>query len=341
MNPTPEQSAVIKQAAEWHQRLKEGELAPDSRRELRVWLRVPENLQELARICLVDALLDGALQKEVRRDLPKNVINFDSYAVVTRQRPRPSHLQATTTSRFNVAKLALAASVVLVVSVTVWMSFAGTDPVITTASGSWDKQLLDDGSVVYAAPNTKLRFHFTNEMRGVSLVRGQALFEVAKDPSRPFIVATDAGTVRAVGTAFSTADIGDTVIVTVAEGKVAVTATAVHNGVQPMVHATANQQVVLSPTGVSTPVSIDADHELMWIRNWYEYEGERVEEIVAKLNLLNDTQVVVDDPQVLRLRMNLLSFKPSQPEEFVRKINLWYADFPGKSRADALRLERP
>jgi transmembrane sensor len=340
MNPTPEQGAVIKQAAEWHQRLQEGELDQDLRRELRVWLRSPENIKELARVCLVDALLQGAIKQGVLRDLPKNVIDFDSYAGVKRQRPRPPPQQAAA-SRFNVKKLALAASAVIAVVATLWVGLAGTDPVISTASGNWDKQLLDDGSVVYAAPNSMLRFHFTDEMRGVTLVRGQALFEVAKEPSRPFIVSTDAGTVRAVGTAFSTVDLGDTVIVTVAEGKIAVTATAVRDGVQPMVHASANQQVVLSPTGVSTPVSIDVDHELMWIRNWYEYEGERVEDIVAQLNRLNDAQVVVDDPKVLRLRVNLLSFRPSQPEDFVRKINLWYAGYHSKASTDALRLERP
>lgn len=339
MNPTPEQGAVIKQAAEWHQRLQDGELDPNLRRDLRVWLRRQSNVEELARVCLVDALLQDALQKDVPRDLPKNVINFDSYAGVTRQRPRPQQPQAAT-SGFNIKKLAMAASVLIAVIATTWLSLAG-DPVISTASGSWEKQLLEDGSVVYAAPNTKLSFHFTDEMRGVTLVQGQALFEVAKEPSRPFIVSTDAGTVRAVGTAFSTTDLGDTVIVNVAEGKVAVTATAVRDGVQPMVHAIANQQVVLSPTGVSTPVEIDADHELMWIRNWYEYEGDRVGEIVAQLNVLNDAQVVVNDPQVLRMRLEWVSFKPSQPEEFVRLINLWYAGYHGKTTTDALRLDRP
>jgi transmembrane sensor len=337
MNPTPEQGAVIKQAVEWHQRLQSGELDQDLRRKLRVWLQSPAHVEELARICLLDALLRGPVKKSVRRELPKNVVNFHAYAGTTRPRPRPAQ-QAAATSRFDVKKLTMVASVAFAMIAALWMTWVGTDPTITTASGRWDKQLLDDGTVVYVAPNTKLRLQFTDEMRGVTLVRGQALFEVAKEPSRPFIVATDAGTVRAVGTAFSTADLGDTVVVTVAEGKVAITATAVREGVQPMVHATANQQVVLSPTGVSTPVWVDTDHELMWVRNWYEYEGDRVGDIVAQLNLLNEAQVVVDDPKVLRLRVNLLAFKPSQPEDFVRKINLWYAGYPGKTSTNALRL---
>lgn len=341
MNPTPEQGAVIKQAVEWHQRLKLGKLDPDLRSEFRVWMQSPANVEELGRLCLMDALLEGALKKGVRRDLPKNVVDFDSYAGVTRPRPRPLQQPAAAPSRLNLTWLSLAATAVLAVIATLWVSLIGTDPVITTASGSWEKQLLDDGTVVYVGPHSKLRFHFTDEMRRVTLVRGRALFEVAKEPARPFSVATDMGTVRAVGTTFSTSHLGDTVVVTIAEGKVAVTAKALSNGVVPMVHAIANQQVVLSSTGVSTPVPVDADRELMWLRNWYEYEGERVGDIIAQLNLLNEAQVIVDDPQVLRLRVNLLSFRPSQPEDFVSKINRWYAGYPGKTSANALRLERP
>jgi ferric-dicitrate binding protein FerR (iron transport regulator) len=148
------------------------------------------------------------------------------------------------------------------------------------------------------------------------------------------------GTVRAVGTVFATSDLGDSVLVTVAEGRAAVTAEALSGGIQPMVHASADQQVVLSSEGVSTPVVVNADRELMWLRDWYEYEGERVGDIIARLNRLNEDQVIVEDSQVLRLRVSSFSFRPSQPEDFVAKINRWYAGFPGKTGAHALRLER-
>jgi transmembrane sensor len=240
----------------------------------------------------------------------------------------------------------MAASVVLAVLAMTLSSFVNTDQVIVTKQGRWDKELLEDGTVVYAGPRTKLRFHFNDETRAVTLVRGEALFEVAKEPGRPFIVTTDAGRVQAVGTEFATADLGDTVVVTVAEGKVVVTPTAIRDdGMQPMTPVVAGQQVVLSPAGASAPVDVDTDRELKWIRDWYEYDGERVGDIVAQLNLRHDVQVIVDDPQVTRLRMNSLTFKPSQPEDFVAKINRWYQDYPHKTGsqpgAKVLHLERP
>lgn len=345
MNPTPEQGAVIKQAVEWHQRLREGELDPASRREFRLWLeKSPAHFRELAQICALDVLLQGPLKKGVPRSQATNIINFDSYANVSRPRPHQSQTPPSA-ARFSRRKFTIAASVVIA-SALVLNSVVQTEQVIVTKQGRWDKQLLEDGTVVYAGPRTKLRFHFDNQTRSVTLVRGEALFEVAKEPGRPFIVTTDVGTVQAVGTEFATSDLGDTVVVTVAEGKVVVTPTTIRDdGMQPITPVVAGQQVVLSAGGTSTPVAVDTDRELKWIRDWYEYDGERVGDIIEQLNLRHDVQVIVDDPQVARLRMNSLTFKPSQLEDFIEKINHWYEEYPhktgGQSGAKVLHLERP
>ncbi|MBL8267677.1 FecR family protein [Steroidobacter sp.] len=327
MNPTSEPpSATIRQAIEWHQRLKQGELEPTTQRELNAWLQSRANVEELARICLLDTLLGRDSLKKISLDsLPENVVPFELYA------PAPSRVSAVPTRRMLprlTAKVAIAAGLVLSVIVAAIISLASTDRVIVTREGRWDKQLLEDGSVVYAGPRTKLHFHFDDELRAVTLVRGEALFEVAHQPERPFIVSTEVGSVQAIGTSFATTDLGDRVVVTVAEGKVAVTSAA---GVQPILPVHANQRVVLSAAGAGLPEPVNAERAVKWIRNWYEYDGERVGEIVAELNRRHATKVVVDDPQVARLRMNALSFRPSQPEDFVAQINRWYLDFPQKS----------
>jgi ferric-dicitrate binding protein FerR (iron transport regulator) len=105
----------------------------------------------------------------------------------------------------------------------------------------------------------------------------------------------------------------------------------------------ANQQAVMSSGGVTQSVEVNAEREIKWIRNWYEYDGERVGDIIAQLNRRHDVKVVVDDPQVLRLRLTSLSFKPSEPKQFVSKVNRWYADYPRKTsaRGVAVHLQRP
>jgi transmembrane sensor len=351
MSPT-----VTRQAIEWHQRLDQGEMDADSQREFRAWMQSPAHAKELARICLIDALLqrDPLFKRERLPSLPENVIRFESYAPPRARIPQPQVAPAVPTvksavnSVFNSGfrkKLAIAACGLIAGLVAVLGGRATPNQDIVTQEGRWDKKLLADGSVVDAGPRTRLRFDFDAGARRVILEQGEALFEVAKDPARPFIVMTDAGTVQAIGTVFATADIGDKVIVTVAAGKVAVTSAA---GLQPMVPVGANQQTVLSHTGASEPVTVDAEREVKWIRNWYEYDGEQVGEIIAQLNRRHGVKVIVDDPQVTRLRMSSLSFKPSEPEEFVAKINDWYADYPGKAGhptsppgGGVLHLQRP
>lgn len=345
MTPTPEHGAVIKQAVEWHQRLKLGELDLPSQRAFRAWIeQSPQHLKELTGLCLLDVLLQGGpLQSNVLRALPTNVINLESYAPAARSRAQ-EQMAPKVTRRFAVKKLAVAAGLTVALFAASFVRWVSGDQAIVTAQGRWDKDLLEDGTVVQAGPGTELRIHFDDERRLVTLVRGEALFEVAKDPDRPFVVSTDAGTVRAVGTEFATHDLGDTVVVTVAEGIVAVAPSAGGNRAQPSVRVTANQQVVLSPKGVSVPVVVDVDRELKWIRNWYEFHGESVGEIVAELNLRHHVRVVIDDPEVARLRLSPLSFKPSQPQDFVARINGWNAGRPRidrQPREDVLHIEQP
>jgi transmembrane sensor len=320
---------------------------PDSRREFQAWMRSPAHAKELARICLIDALLhhDPSLKREKRPALPENVIRFQSYAPAPAPRARvPQPTVAPASSALN-TKIAIAAGMVLAVLLVAMVNVVTGNQVLVTREGRWDKQLLEDGSVVYVGPRTQLRFDFDAKTRSVTLVAGEALFEVAKEPDRPFIVTTDAGTVQAIGTEFATEDRGDEVLVTVTSGKVAVTAA---DGVQPILPVAANQQTVLTSSGASPPVAVDAEREVKWIRNWYEYDGEQVGEIIDQLNRRHEVKVIVNDPQIARLRMNSLSFKPSQPEDFVAKINQWYADYPQKADGSAgthsggvLHLERP
>jgi hypothetical protein len=54
-------------------------------------------------------------------------------------------------------------------------------------------------------------------------------------------------------------------------------------------------------------------------------------------------KMVVTDPRVCRLRLNSLAFKPSEVDDFVAKINRWYADFPDRlphNEGVVLRVER-
>lgn len=77
MRPGEPDGTVVQQAIEWRQRLNQREMDPASCRAFRAWMRSPENVEELARICLIDALLKRRSPgSEPAPLLPENVIPF-------------------------------------------------------------------------------------------------------------------------------------------------------------------------------------------------------------------------------------------------------------------------
>jgi transmembrane sensor len=82
---------------------------------------------------------------------------------------------------------------------------------------------LNDGSQVELNAQTTLVVEFSRAERRVRLSRGEALFTVAKDTTRPFLVETPSGVVRVTGTVFNVRAARDKrVEVTVLEGNVRV-----------------------------------------------------------------------------------------------------------------------
>jgi transmembrane sensor len=80
---------------------------------------------------------------------------------------------------------------------------SGPEESYSTAIGQIREVVLADGSVVFLNTNTKIRVRFTDKLRDIALLQGEAQFEVAKNKMRPFIVAAGGTRVRAVGTSFT------------------------------------------------------------------------------------------------------------------------------------------
>lgn len=110
---------------------------------------------------------------------------------------------------------------------------------------------LDDGSQVTLEPGSFLRFpdHFSATKREVFLT-GEAFFNVARQPQRPFLVVTDRVVTRVLGTSFRVKAFGGTAnaSVTVRTGKVSVfsrpAATAVGKELANAVVLVPNQRAV-------------------------------------------------------------------------------------------------
>lgn len=79
---------------------------------------------------------------------------------------------------------------------------------------------LEDGSRIVLDTSSRVRVAFTDSARDVELLEGQAHFDVAKNPARPFRVRTAFAEVVAVGTSFDVAARPSRTTVTLIEGRV-------------------------------------------------------------------------------------------------------------------------
>jgi transmembrane sensor len=97
----------------------------------------------------------------------------------------------------------VAASIAAALGIAQYLRKAIPDQAYSTAMGEVRKVVLADRSVVTLNTDTKIKVRFTEELREISLLQGEALFDVAKNKKRPFIVSAGDTQIRAVGTSFT------------------------------------------------------------------------------------------------------------------------------------------
>jgi transmembrane sensor len=120
---------------------------------------------------------------------------------------------------------ATAAAVLVICAATLYSQRFFTTNVASpqlVVTGAQEKKevVLDDGSHVWLGNSTMISVQFGPCMRNIDLRSGEALFDVAHNPSCPFVVSAGSGTITAVGTQFSVRRTLDLVTVRVAEGAV-------------------------------------------------------------------------------------------------------------------------
>ncbi|HYQ25177.1 FecR family protein [Stenotrophomonas sp.] len=100
---------------------------------------------------------------------------------------------------------------------------------LRTAVGERRRHVLDDGSVLQLDTGTAVDIAFDGQQRLLRLRRGQVLVETAADPqqpARPFVLASPAGRMRALGTRFNVHHAAASTALAVLEGAVQVTLAA-------------------------------------------------------------------------------------------------------------------
>lgn len=137
------------------------------------------------------------------------------------EEPNPDLLAPPRRKIHWLAPALLAAAAAIALTMVWWRpAHASLSPAVA-APTELKRLILEDGSSVELNHGAVVTTEFTATQRRATLVRGEALFTVAKNPARPFIVRAGGVDVRAVGTAFSVRLDAAAVEVLVTEGRVA------------------------------------------------------------------------------------------------------------------------
>ncbi len=221
MDASERQRRIAEEAAEWWLILQDEASRPPRERYVD-WLR--ESSTHVAAMLRI-AQVHGALEQFQRWSaIPAEESTANGANVFTLARgSSPSDAVRRRWQGSVSRRVAVAAVMCMAATIAAVLLIGRNDGIIHTERGERREVALADGSVVQVDPETRLRVKYEKQVRRVYLDAGRALFHVAKNSERPFLVQANGTTVRAVGTAFAVEEHdNESLLVTVAEGTVAV-----------------------------------------------------------------------------------------------------------------------
>lgn len=295
---TSPQSSSTEQAIGWYARQRSRPLSEEDAARFAAWLKEdPAHVaawNEVERLWeRVGAVRDDpailALRETARQRLK-----------VSRSLPR----------RWGIAA-GLAAGIIL--SVAAWWSvkgsiFSGVNrsglSLVREAStevGERSILVLPDGSKVTLNTASAVRAEYSDHQRRVTLIRGEAFFNVAKDSARPFIVSAGSREVQAVGTAFDVRLQLRELRIALVEGQVRVFNSASPIGANSSeapgpVTLVAGTALVVGNDGAQRIETEDSVHAMSWLSGKLIFEDERLADIVAEMNQYSQQKLEIANP---------------------------------------------
>lgn len=312
------QRAIDAEAARWLTRLQGSALSLDEMARWQQWMaRDPAHSRAFKRM---EEVWHGFEALE-SADLPSHdAVVRDTYDGTVAVSEWVQRRQ--TASRSNHSRwFAVAACFAVVAIVSTWATVRqnGTE-IIETRVGENRTVMLSDGSKISLGGRSRLEVAFRPEHRELTLSSGEALFSVAKDPRRPFLVRAGTATVTAVGTQFNVRRGSDRVIVSVIEGRVLVQPTApivllpwlgnlerfapikTNGSSEPL---EAGQRTVVNRSGFGETVQLpDVSVDTRWRNGQLSFEDEPLRNVIEDVNRYARKPIVIDDVDTAQLRIS-------------------------------------
>ncbi|MFT7008372.1 MAG: transmembrane sensor [Colwellia sp.] len=291
------------EASIWLVRLDNGNLSEQSRKELKTWLSVDKR-HPIALRAMTDIWddMDEVLML-INDDSSKNI----SFGSLLKPIFQPVMLAASVSFLAIIIWLAMPTNMNMQKN-----SYA-------TLIGQQITTTFDDGSIIHLNTNSRIETQFSDEKRIIKLIKGEALFEVAHDPNRPFIVYAGDRLVQAIGTKFVIHLKSENIQVTVTDGKVKMSKVALNTkltDIEELNNTTIKKNDVYIAKGEKVIVVTDQvpkltrikpesiKRELSWIDGKLIFVNEELFDVIQEINRYVDIEIVLKDPSLHKTKIS-------------------------------------
>lgn len=191
---------------------------------------------------------------------------------------------------------------------------------------------LADGSRIELNTDTELRVDFRPGERRIALLKGQALFRVAPDKSRPFVVEAGGRTITALGTVFDVNLAGEQLSVTLVEGRVAIAEQSAGTGsLRPDARTLVpGQQLVVNRWQEVDVRPAAIERVTSWRKGRVIFEDQPLAEVIGEINRYSERRLVLGDPSLAELRVSGV-FRTGSVTNFAAALS---ASFPVRTTVD-------
>lgn len=201
--------------------------------------------------------------------------------------------------------LALAASLVLALLLAPQLGLGPDIQEYQTRLGEQMAVTLADGSSVKLNTDTRLLVEYSDGERSLTLARGEAFFQVAHNPERPFLVTAGNTEVRALGTAFNILLTGEHSEITVTEGVVRVTelnAPDTRPAQSELLYS--DQRLTGDRGGLSDAAQVNAGNLLAWRDGKLVAQEMPLGALVSELSRYHPNQIFIAEPDLTQITVS-------------------------------------
>jgi transmembrane sensor len=324
-------AAVVAEASEWFIDFRAGDVNDEARLRFIEWLRrSPEHIQTYLEVSSAWSELPSSdhqgifdiasLIARARNEsdvIPLSLVNPRLPSVLPSAEPRAF-------CKLPRRPVLAATALALLACITSLLLWADRDTARSYSTGIGELRTIQllDGSTVELNARSTVKVRLTDRRRDVALIEGQALFRVAKDKQRPFVVRAGEAHIRAVGTEFDVYRKQTETVVTVVEGRVEAYPGSDGVGAAAIV-LSAGEQLTVLPHAVTKPTRADTVAATAWVQNRLMFEETPLSEVAEEFNRYHRRPLAIDDSELQALKISGVysSTDPASLINFLRNQN--------------------